>query len=435
MPFLAHVTTQLVAAADTVGTTYTITCTDSESGLTFHPTAIIGFVVGRDSAGVGEASAMFGWGAAVSASNRRSGSHNSSHNVSPTVEGGNNDNNTFISEVNDSGVTGRLDVDALLDDGYRLIVDDQFAADRLVLLVAIGGDVTHSFLGTLGAPAAAGDVDVNVGFPMNTGKDDKLVLFFGPGDDSDTLNANTFSRGGAMFFMGAAAGESISQWRMRLYWGDGVSTTNTQVMVHSGDCIALGGTNSIQTRASVTAWLPTGFRLNYATTQQFAMSFVLALKGAPFQVGTTTSRTDTTPTLVSTSRRPKLLLLASIGAADTGETGAASPAQVSVSAAVGASSRVCLAHLSATGVNPSDNATGIFTDRIYHKFDAAAADKSTALAAADLSSFSSSGWTFVMTDPEAGGGTSLMGYIVGGDGDARGKYGAITLSGRAILQT
>ncbi len=413
-------TTQVIAASDVATTTYTITCTDPTTGATFQPVAVIAHYSGRSSTGAGEGSTMWGRGVAVSATSRRSSVWHAVQ-ASATIDNqGANRDDALITEIDATpAVTGRVDVDAFLGHGFRLIVDDQLAADILVELEAIGGDLTCA-IATITAPAGTGDQDINVGLDLTGGLDNKGVLFFGPGLQVSTINNVVGGNGHAE--LGMAAGDTVAQWAMCWRNVSAGATSDTLRYMRSGECIASNSSGaSPNLRASLTTWLSTGFRLNWAETASGQLIFALAIKGQRWYAGTDETRTDTNTEQILTAYKPLLMFAASHCTTESASDTFQDHVKVSIGVAVSASSRACISMVDADNLADSDIAIGFHTDRIYNNFDESNADKSTIIGAMDVSSFDNNGVTFVMDDADPS--AAFFGYLIGADE----RYAAVTL--------
>jgi hypothetical protein len=176
---------------------------------------------------------------------------------------------------------GALDLSAIADDGFTCIVDDQAPVSITVFWEAWGGsDLTQAAIGEIAEPAATGTQDIVAGFNPD------VVLFAGV---QGTAAANTATRNDAALMVGAASGPGTAQNIVCVSNEDDASgTSDTDGYCVTGEClaqIAVAGGNP-NARAQLTAWLDTGFRLNWiarATTNRRYM--FLAMQGGRWAVG------------------------------------------------------------------------------------------------------------------------------------------------------
>ena len=295
----------LTLTTGAIGTTLTV------SGLSFQPKALLFFWSGRATDGANFGDHRFGTGIAISTTNRRVqgtlSQHNAANADSYTVW---SDDCVIMTVTNTGALDGKADLDAILSDGFRLIIDDAFSANLRVAWMAWGGDdLTDVDLVGITEPILTGDQDITTAFGLNTGLDDKAVIFIGGGYGTvNAINADS------TWMLGAAAGNTIVNAVCAGSSLDAAGTMDTYSYAINGECIANCSTaNAVTSRASLTAWLSNGFRLNWAEvdvlrTQEFA---ALVMKGGRWEVGDALTSTGTSNQFEATAYVPKMLLLAS----------------------------------------------------------------------------------------------------------------------------
>lgn len=377
-----------------IGTTFTV------SGLSFQPKALIFFWSGRSSNGFGEEDSRFGMGYAVSTSSRRVYGGVSRHaNASSSAFGMRRSDCCITTVSTGAVVNGRADLNAINSDGFELIIDQAFAAALQVGWLALGGDdLTDAEIVDIQMPGASGDQDVATSFALNTGEDDKALLFLG----ASANNANN-PESSCRLSVGAAAGDTIVNALTSGMSRSGRPTMMTISYARTGDCVAVANTgadDALAARAAVTSWLSTGFRLNWTITSAVTAHIsALVLKGGRFEVGDALTSTGTSNQNEGTAYEPKALLVASHGKAASSAGTTQAGDERSVGAATGASSRRTASQHDRDGIADSDIAIGYHEDRIYNNIDTAAT--AAIEGAADLVSFNATpSFTYVMDDAD-----------------------------------
>jgi len=375
-----------------VGTTFTV------SGLAFQPVAIFFFWNGRATSGQGEADHKFGAGFAVSTSSRRAFTTQSDHGNTTIASDTARYNDCCVATLTIAGaIDGKADLNAINSDGFQLIIDDVFSAGLQVGWIAWGGsDLTNAEIVDISEPGATGNQDIATSFALNTGADDKAIIFLGSSDGAYGT-PTTFST----FMFGVAAGDTPVNAVFAACSDDALGTSNTMAYSRTGDCIAEVDSDVVHSRAAVSAWLSTGFRLNWsavdaATTWPFS---ALVMKGGRWQVGDSVTSTGTTNQTENTNYQPKGIVVGSAcRAASTAGTSTAVDER-SIGVATSASSRRC------ASLTDKDAAT-IADMGIDYREDAFYSNQSTATTVvveglADLVSFDAApSFTFVMDDAD-----------------------------------
>lgn len=293
-----------------VGTTTSVT------SLAFQPKVVIFSWVGLTASGQSEGDHKFGMGYMISASDRGGAASQSDHGVGTSASDNQVFNDAAIKLLTTSGaVDGAADYDAFLSNGFRVIIDDAFSSSWIINYLAIGGsDLTDVVSTTITPPTITGtDQDINVGLNLDTGLDDKCVLFFGGG--AVTINVTDIY---STLGFGAAAGSTPVNAIMAGNSDDGAGTSATIAYCRSGECIATVYDDAVDVRALVTAWLSTGFRLNFPDVSSTPFPWrALVLKGGRYEVGNALTSTGTSNQTEATTYVPKALIVASSNRAES----------------------------------------------------------------------------------------------------------------------
>lgn len=273
-------------AGAAVGHLYEIT------GLGFQPKALRFRTLGHQEGATIATESTFGrrsLGVAVGPSARRcvaACDQDGSKNMVCTS--GYRDDCVVMTLVNEFGAlaSGRLDLDALLPDGFRCIVDATPQQVNIgVMWEAWGGpEVTAAEVVDFAEPAAPGAVDYLAVPAFQAGALDQVLLLAGV---QQTILAE--GRADSGFFIGyATAPDPVQQ---AVACGNNHDTARvglTSGYARAGEClamIAIGGGNP-NARATLAAWLDGGFRLNWlARGTTGRRSIALALKGGSWRAG------------------------------------------------------------------------------------------------------------------------------------------------------
>lgn len=249
---------------------------------------------GRTAAGQGEEVIQGGIGFLKSGGDSGCAAWSVDHGNANGVSHNGNFDDCCVCAVNTAAdsVDGKLTYDSVAGTRLRLNVSDAFSRDLSVSVIVIGKSTIESYIGVGTVATAAGNQDVTApNLALNTGENDKAVLF-ATGDGFVDLNdTDTW----AMGCIGIAANDTpVNVATLFRSEGDGPATTNTARWGASGRCfyITFGGT---LLAASVSAWLSTGFRLNWHnTTGAASHNFIyMVIKGVDLTLLETATRTDT----------------------------------------------------------------------------------------------------------------------------------------------
>ena len=129
-----------------VGTTFTRVFTDSATGVTFQPTFVFMFWTGHPFSGngLGRQDMLQGRGFAISPTVRGYAAMGSDDDVGSSSASRDMNDDGCVGLVQGGSRVGRLDVDAVLVDGMRFIIDLVFTQPLSVGLLAVGGDLASA---------------------------------------------------------------------------------------------------------------------------------------------------------------------------------------------------------------------------------------------------------------------------------------------------
>lgn len=379
------------------------------SGLGFAPKLVLFWWSGRtestDTAGA--ATHYRGFGAAVSATDRRCAASMSQNAAATMVAQHTQANDAVIYFFDNAGaVDGYLDVSSLDSDGFTLVVDDQLATSRRISYIAFGGsDITH---------VAGGDFTKQ----DTTGNQDITALAFQPdcviflAASRSTSNGRTILPD-SVLMVGAATGSS----NQAVWTGgsnNGSSNAQTVSYAYSAECFAALNTAVTLTeqRAAFVSFLSNGFRINW--TENVAGAYrtnYVAIKGGKWIVGNLLTQTDTTTPIVENGFgfEPKGVLLVSHCNAESTVDTVQDDDEWSMGAFTGALSRI------AQGMSDDDAAangivsTSIETDACYVNLNAAT---SAVEGLMDVQSVDGDGFKLIMDDADPS--QAFVWYLAGG---------------------
>lgn len=371
-----------------VGTTFTV------SGLSFQPTAILFNWSGRTTIGsANEFDHRWGAGFATSTSSRRAYTSASDHGVGTSAADNNRFNDCCIGTLTTTGATdGKADLNAINADGFQLIIDDTFAVALAVQWFA--WDATNAEIVDFNEPGSTGDQDIATSFALNTGNDDKAVILLGGGNGTFGT-VDTFS----VWEMGVVAGDTPVNALLACAARDAAPNMVTHSYCRTGECLAVTYLDAVQSAASLTAWLSTGFRLNWTTIDTTANQFsALVMQGGnQWQVGDALTSTGSTNQVESTNFQPTGLIVGSHCKTESVAGTVQAHDERSLGFATAPTTRSCIAVVDTDAPTSSDIAIGGWSDRIYNNFDQTNAAKTTVQGAMDLVSFDATpSFTYVM---------------------------------------
>ena len=376
-----------------IGTTFTV------SGLAFQPKAIFLFWSGSAATGQGEADHKFGAGFSAGTTSRRAYTTQSDHGNTTIASDNAWFNDCCVATLTIAGaLDGKADLDAITTDGFRLIIDDVFSAGLQVGWIAYGGtDLTDAEIVDITSPAATGTQNITTGAALNTGLDDKAVIFLGWG----TLGVGLIDTW-STFTLGVAAGNTPANYTLSGQSRDAQATSVTNSYCKGGECISGTINDAVGRRAAVTAWLANGFTLTWAEVGAGGAAgyfSALVLKGGRWEAGDSLTSTGTLNQTEATAYVPKALLIGSHGkAASTTDIADVHDERI-IGVATSASSRRCASLLDKDAAASADMGIAYSETAMYinQSTDAIIVQEG----AMDLVSFDSTpGFTFVMDDAD-----------------------------------
>jgi hypothetical protein len=388
-----------------VGTTFTV------ASLPFQPKALFFSWAGVPSVTLGEGGHRFGNGIAVSTSSRRAYATHSRAAADPTDTHANWFNDCCIAAITDAGaLDGKVDLNAINSDGFQLIVDDQFVTALAIGWIAWGGaDLTNAEIVDITEPAATGDQDITTSFALNTGIDDKAVIFLGaPIDVAGTVSA------GSRVSIGFAAGDTPANAVLAGDSTNAQATTATMSYCRSGECLAELVTDAVGSRAAVSAWLSNGFRLAWAEVNATDAPnwSALVLKGGRWEVGNFLTSTGTSNTDEATTYIPKSLLLISANRAEDSADTTTAHQETCVGVAVDASNRWYSYVRDKDASGAADPYRALQTNAMYGNASNATTQAIEGLCdLVDMVPASGNGFTWVMDDADPA--QAFVAYLVG----------------------
>jgi hypothetical protein len=281
--------------------------TVSVTGLAFQPKAVLFFWSGRTATGQAEGDHKFGAGYAVSTTDRGGFTNQSDHSPTTMATDSRLFSNSCIEMLTVAGaIDGQMDFQSFNSDGFTLVVDDAFAASYLVHYLALGGADITDVASVTASVTGTGDTDVTtVGFQPD------VAFVFGH-DLTAAINTNaTWSQGSF-----GVVDTALTNYVLAGYSEDAIGTSDTGSYCRAGECVAVVGgatSTSVDHRASISAWLSTGFRMNVAVhVGGTAICRVLCIKGGRWKAGDFTTHTDTLGgTVTGTGFQPKALVVGS----------------------------------------------------------------------------------------------------------------------------
>lgn len=412
----SRATGSFLTGTGAIGTTITVTTTDPDTG-DFQPKAVILWWIGRTDAtdAAGNANMRRGFGVFTSATDRRCIVETSNTGAAA------GNSSTYIHDaaciVNvppiTSAIDGILDVDAILTNGFRLIVEDVMPADVRVFYLALGGDdLTNAETGIWTGPTATGDQDITtVGF-----QPDCLIIFSecntvnppdGQGDESRMMISFVDDAGNAVVWAG---GTDV-----------GSASMDTSSYCRGGECMANLSHSDLFVmfnRATFVSYLSNGFRINWAKAADLNEKHqFLALKGLKTQVGNLLTQTDTTTDIVESGFgfSPKATLFLSANRAENTAEAPSGHDNYSLGCALSATSRSAVFSLDEDNLANSEVSTAHEFDAVYGQLDGTPA----VVGLMDYKSTDSDGFTCIMDDADPS--QAFVGYLSFAEAEAAGE--------------
>ncbi|TLZ59793.1 MAG: hypothetical protein E6K13_09350 [Methanobacteriota archaeon] len=342
-----------------------------------------------------------GFGVGISTTDRRAVcSFSNNANSGADTSSGHRADAVLCSLTSAQALDALVDHDAMLSNGFRVIIDDTSSKDLRVHYLAIGGtDLTNVVSGMFTESGATGNQDVtDVGF-----QPDAVVLFSADiGADPPGIQADS----SMMIGLAAGAGNPND-----VVWAGGsnnaANPTQTVAYSRAGESIALlnAGVTATDGRAEVDAWLSNGFSLNWNERAASRRIFYVAMKGGQHAVGDVLTRTDTTQfSETGLPFTPKAgLFLSHTHAQSTADT-VQDYDEWSVGSVTNATTRRAMCANDQDNVATTVVRYGVHHNELYCNLATSAAFEGLM----DVVSVNSDGWTFVMDDADPT--ASFVGY-------------------------
>jgi len=408
-------------AGDTVGTTFTI------SGLPFQPKAIKVWIIALEEISLltfnpnatEAVNGLRSMGFATSTTNRRCVAAAEDDGAGTmTCFSGFRDDCVAMTLLNNVSAlaSGRLDLDAMLSDGFRLIIDATSGTVNVTVQWEAWGEDGETWVAeaiSIAEPAATGNQDYTVTGLTADGVG-QAVMFAGVQQTGATPSeTGGFDSG---FCLGFAAGVNAADNVVVMGNQDtGSAAADTDGYCKTGEClgmIAVAGGNP-SARAQLTQWNTNGFRLNWiarATTNRRYIA--LAIKGGLWKAGSYTIAGNTlnaTATVSGLAFQP--IGVSFIGRMTAEQAAGVSTAEDRMSIGQGSSpsSRQALGYLSENGTGTAEVDQLRGTVLILGYPSAAAA----ILAAYDLDAINADGFR-VIVDTAGGVASEWQGFLAFG---------------------
>lgn len=278
-----------IAASATVGTTISVT----DAAINVQPVLVLFVAGGRAGTidAVGSASHRRMFGAATSPTNRYVWSSASIDGGASSDAGFGGRDECCIHEKNAGGAVGRADLDTMLSNGFRLIIDVQFNADiRVTALVFYGVDAAAVIVPGIEPGAGLGTMNItSSGF----GTPDAAIFVGGVRTTAWSAPSSSLVDGSAL-----SIGVVDSAGNQGVLWNharDNVATMETYGYLYDGELYARSAFSAaISGRAEFSAWITDGIRINWLESNaNDARFFTILLKGGKFAVRDWLTRTDT----------------------------------------------------------------------------------------------------------------------------------------------
>ena len=285
------------------------------------------------------------------------------------------------------------DIDAMLTDGFRIIIDNQFASAFRIHYLALGGsDITGAFVGTYDVTAGTGNFSVTgVGFQPE-------FVFFSSPMASDTAEvAGTDGQTGDN--MGAAV-SSTARATLAGSSFDALGTSDTASYIYSGEALSgMSSTSSMSRRYDFVSMDADGFTINRVENNP-VVQFYAALAGPSFTVGTLTTQTDTTTDIAESGLgfQPSAIMFFSAGRAESTADTPTADEMITIGAGTGTTERGVQAIRDEDNVATTEVTTAIEFDAVYANLSSGAI-----AGLMDIKSIDSDGFTAIMDDADPSG--------------------------------
>ncbi len=393
-----------------VGTTLNVTGFTDADGNTFNPTIFIFRWSGATSATDSVASGHVndGIGFAASATDRRCVySHVEDAGADSICDNGHRADSIVVALDNAGAIEGILDIDALITNGLRIIVDDQFVNAYRVHVLGILGHAnaeTDVFnVPTTGTPPFNQDI-TSIAFQGD------IVLFAWAYRITDPPSNSAGSHIG----FGAAV-SSTQQGVVQRTVEDAQMVSDSAAYGLSAECVAISNVanaNTVQMRAAFSQFLSNGFQLTWQEIITTANRVhVMVIKGGSWAVGESATRMDGNDIVVSgLSFKPAGGIIASVGRAESTADTPTADAETSIGFFVNPTTRGVQCIGDDDAADPMDVSNGVEYDEVLINITPAGVVTAGLM---DMKSRDTGGATFVMDDVDTA--ASWFMWVMGGD--------------------
>lgn len=287
----------------TTFTTGTGTTPVSLTGFGFAPKAVRFRWIGRTGTadGISRGTADFGWGFAVSGSDRAVCAHSTDAAGTSACRQAMLDDSSIATVSGAGALVGKAHIASWDSGGVTIAIGSAFGVDLEVEVIAWGGDdITNVAIGNTAAePAATGTVDTTgVGFPPDS------IQFIGISQVSSFASPSQIQANSSMFAGHAVKNPAgtISNGVLANGGKNGVATTVTVNYCRVGECIARFDATpgaTLDAFANVSAIIADGFTLNWGRVNATGVTriyFYLAIKGGQWEIPATITQPTSTAT-------------------------------------------------------------------------------------------------------------------------------------------
>lgn len=260
-------------------------------------------------------------------------------------------------------VEALLDVQSFDSDGVTFVVDDQFPASYRIMVLALGGaDLTDVAVGTYTQSTAVASQDITA---LSFQPDCVLQLSMAHNVDPQVITTS------AILSLGVTD-TALANAVLALGCRNGQNNMATAGYCRSGESLtAITATNTIDSRARISAWLSNGFTVTYDDQASAANRvFYLALKGGQFKLATSATQTDTTtdinlPSAGSIGFTPVAGLVCSASRAEDAAGTLTAHASASIGAFTSASAEAAMGWWDENGTANTESAMAQENDACY----------------------------------------------------------------------
>lgn len=208
-------------------------------------------------------------------------------------------------DPNNMSIAGRLDFSQMRNDGFDVVVNQQFYSNTYkVSYLALGGsDLTDAYIGKATMPITTGNYDVTgIGFQPD------FIMVSGP--DYTSIPVGSWNGFMQLGWTSGASNQGIVSFACNNgSWAEVTASYGYNEEILSSASIGL---TNMPRRETFVEFLSDGFRLNNLEGTDAFQYMYLALKGGKYYVGDITTRTDTNDIVETVDFRPRVLIFNSV---------------------------------------------------------------------------------------------------------------------------